>query len=423
LNLTMRSKMTWIDATSICETGSRRGDGTHTAGESREATAPRSKPARLRTGLTHRGIVIFCVALLGVLAAILVAPPTSGADEISSLQAEAAQVAQQLIQQQLQVGAFEQQYAIASLKLQQDAQAIGQTESQLDSAEHQVQRDRVLLRKEALREYTTGSFTSVGSVQQVFGDSTKNAEVATEYQQIVSTQVSDKIDAVRNDENSLRAIRATLQQEQVLDQQTASRQALLAQQANNTQDQLEALQSKVTGQLAAAVAQQQAAQAAAAAAAVRAAEAAAAAKQQAAATPASTVPPSPTSAPTVAQPSSDAAAPSPSAAPSTAAAPADSSSGSGTQVGSDPTLPSFLQCVIQAESGGNYGAVSPGGTYLGAFQFSQATWNEAAVLAGLPQLVGVPPNQASPADQDALAIALYSADGEQPWYDPCTSGG
>ena len=75
--------------------------------------------------------------------------------------------------------------------------------------------------------------------------------------------------------------------------------------------------------------------------------------------------------------------------------------------------------MVQAESGGNYGAVSPSGTYMGAFQFSQPTWNEAAQLAGLPQLIGVPPNQASKADQDTVAIALYNADGEQPWLDGC----
>src|ERR1039458_8694623 len=77
--------------------------------------------------------------------------------------------------------------------------------------------------------------------------------------------------------------------------------------------------------------------------------------------------------------------------------------------------------VVQAESGGNYQAVSPNGVYMGAFQFSQSSWNEAAQLAGLPGLIGVPPNDASKADQDTLAIALYDADGEQPWYDPCSS--
>jgi hypothetical protein len=37
----------------------------------------------------------------------------------------------------------------------------------------------------------------------------------------------------------------------------------------------------------------------------------------------------------------------------------------------------------------------------------------------MPQLINVPPNIASPADQDDLAIALYNADGEQPWNDSC----
>jgi hypothetical protein len=86
---------------------------------------------------------------------------------------------------------------------------------------------------------------------------------------------------------------------------------------------------------------------------------------------------------------------------------------------SDPALNSFLQCALQAESSGNYSAVSPNGLYMGGFQFSQPTWNEAAQLAGLPYLVGVPPNEATPAEQDTLAVALYALDGETPWDDSC----
>ena len=51
--------------------------------------------------------------------------------------------------------------------------------------------------------------------------------------------------------------------------------------------------------------------------------------------------------------------------------------------------------------------------------FSQATWNEAAGLAGMPQLINVPPNEATPAEQDDLAIALDDADGGQSWDDSC----
>ncbi|HTX64036.1 MAG TPA: transglycosylase family protein, partial [Acidimicrobiales bacterium] len=91
--------------------------------------------------------------------------------------------------------------------------------------------------------------------------------------------------------------------------------------------------------------------------------------------------------------------------------------------GALPQLNSFLSCVVQAESGGDYQAISPTGQYMGAFQFAQPTWNEAAQLAGIPSLAGVAPYTASPRDQDLLAIALYDADGEQPWYDPCNTTG
>jgi hypothetical protein len=137
-----------------------------------------------------------------------------------------------------------------------------------------------------------------------------------------------------------------------------------------------AVQAEVTGQLAVAVTQEQAAEAAAAAAAVAAAQRA---------TTARTVDYVP-----------------------------------GDEV--DPALNPFLQCVVQAESGGNYAAVSPNGEYMGAFQFSQPTWNSAAQAAGRPDLVGVPPNTASKADQDTVAVALYAMDGERPWLgDRCGS--
>ena len=89
--------------------------------------------------------------------------------------------------------------------------------------------------------------------------------------------------------------------------------------------------------------------------------------------------------------------------------------------GSDPVLNPFLQCVVRTESNGDYQAVSPNGTYMGAFQFSQATWDMAATAAGRLDLVGVAPDVASKADQDAVAVVLFDLDGEEPWFDPCRS--
>ncbi len=221
------------------------------------------------------------------------------------------------------------------------------------------------------------------------------------YEEVASGDITLTIDVLHTDSNELHAERATLERQETQDQATTNQEAELATAARQTGVELQSKQSEITGELAVAVAQQQAAQAAAAAAAVRAAQAAAAASAP------------PTSFPANGTTSST-TRPAPPATTSTTAQGSATSTSSG-----DPALPPFLQCVLQAESGGNYAAVSPGGTYMGGFQFSQATWNEAAQLAGMPQLINLPPNKATPAEQDDLAIALYDADGEQSWNDSC----
>jgi hypothetical protein len=78
----------------------------------------------------------------------------------------------------------------------------------------------------------------------------------------------------------------------------------------------------------------------------------------------------------------------------------------------------FLVCTRTRESSGYYGAVNPGG-YYGAYQFSPPTWDLTAVHAGMPQLIGVRPDQASAWDQDQLAWVLYQWRGNAPWGGLC----
>lgn len=77
----------------------------------------------------------------------------------------------------------------------------------------------------------------------------------------------------------------------------------------------------------------------------------------------------------------------------------------------------FLECTRSHESdtSGGYGAVSSSGTYRGAYQFSQATWNAAVAGAGYEEYAGVPADQVPPEVQDAAAAHLYSVSGTQPW--------
>lgn len=77
---------------------------------------------------------------------------------------------------------------------------------------------------------------------------------------------------------------------------------------------------------------------------------------------------------------------------------------------SDASLAALREC----EASGNYGAVSWGGLYRGAYQFDQSTW-DSVTSRWYPHLVGVDPATVSPAEQDAVARALYAERGWQPW--------
>ncbi len=66
-----------------------------------------------------------------------------------------------------------------------------------------------------------------------------------------------------------------------------------------------------------------------------------------------------------------------------------------------------LASIRACESGGNYGAVSPDGTYGGAYQFDRQTWQSVGGSGN--------PAAASPAEQDARASQLLSQRGSNPW--------
>ena len=340
--------------------------------------SPTTKPGlRCRVQiLAGLGVGMVSLSLVATITATVIEPPGPvAADQVSDLKAQATQIAHDLVLEQLQIGSFQQQYQVDAARVQQDEAAIGSTESQIQSDIARVRDDRHRLQSEAVSAYI--NMDPQVSVAAGLFENQKETPARAEYEEVATGDIALTIDALHTDEGQLQGERATLVQQEARDQATTAQEATLANSARQTEGQLASKQSEITGELAVAVARQQAAQAAAAAAAVRAAQVKA-----------------------------------------TAAAAAMAAKGIAT-VSTDPKLPPFLQCVLQQESGGNYAAVSPDGTYMGGFQFSQATWNQAADLAGMPQLVNVPPNQASPADQDDLAIALYNADGQQPWNDSC----
>jgi hypothetical protein len=317
-------------------------------------------------------VAVFALPLGALLGAGFVAPSPAGAATVSGLQAQAAALSAQLIQAQLRVDGVAQQYEVAVGHVAQDETAIIATEHQVTEDAGRVAVDHRQLLREALSSYVNSGVAD--GLSQLFAANVNSIPAERAYEQIVVGDTSTTIDHLHTAEVRLRATQGTLRQQEATDRATETQEALLTTEARRSAAQLAAEQAQVTVQLAAAIAQQRASVGAAAAAA-------------------------------------RAAAPSGGAPPSGQAV--------AQQAATDPALPPFLVCVVRVESGGDYGAVSPNGLYRGAFQFAQGTWNEAADLAGLPGLVGELPNLASRADQDTLAIAVYNADGEQPWLDGC----
>ncbi len=322
-------------------------------------------------------------------------PRPAGADQIGDLQAQAKTISQQLIQEQLQVGAYQQQYSVTSAKVAADVRAAEQIGRQIGQDQQLISAKSGLVRRQAIKSYMEYGTGPASSNAGLFGGSQETAQAASEYATIAVGNITTALDQLRAAQNTLQAHQASLRQQQAQDQSDQARRASDLAQANSSRSQLESLHAQVTGQLATAVANQAAAQATAAAAAVAAAQRAAA------------------------KGSATRAPVSPSANPTPNPVPTGTSVSTNA---SDPALNPFLQCVVQAESGGNYQAVSPDGLYMGAFQFSQPTWDTAAQAAGRPDLVGVPPNTASKADQDTVAVALYALDGQRPWLgDRCVT--
>lgn len=72
------------------------------------------------------------------------------------------------------------------------------------------------------------------------------------------------------------------------------------------------------------------------------------------------------------------------------------------------TLNEWLLALRTCETNSRYNA-NTGNDFYGAYQFMIPTWNSIARLSGRPDLVGVRPDLASPADQDAMVIANANA--------------
>jgi hypothetical protein len=350
-------------------------------------------------GLT--GLVLLATPLLGA------GLRPAGADQVSDLQARAATIAHDLVLEQLRVDAARQQSSVATAQEAADRQAIAGLDRQLAADQQAIAGHLRLVQSQAIRTYVDSGADSSAGDASLFAGGTASAQAASEYEGLAVGTITTDLAQLHTAQRALQVQESALQERQAQDRAAASLRSTALAQATAAAGQLTTEQSLVTGQLAGAVAAQRAAQDRAAAAAVASAPRVDSVTTPPATIPATTTTPSGPRAPAV-------------TVTTTPPAPVGTD-GDPYPALADPALNVFLTCVVQAESGGDYGVVSPNGLYMGAFQFSQSTWDTAARAAGLGLLVGVPPNLATRPEQDTVAVTLFALDGQQPWLgDRCS---
>ncbi|MGH3579567.1 MAG: hypothetical protein ACRDU0_18695, partial [Mycobacterium sp.] len=186
---------------------------------------------------------------------VVASPPRpAGADPVTDLQAQARTVAQQLVEEQLQVGASQQQYAVASAKVASDTQAIDQIGQQIGQDQQLINTKTDLVKRQAIRSYMDYGGGSSSTEAGLFAGGGEAAQAASEYSTIAVGNITTDLDQLRAAQTAFQAHQAALRLQQAQDQSDQARRAADLGQAHGSQAHLESLQSQVTGQLAAAVA-------------------------------------------------------------------------------------------------------------------------------------------------------------------------
>jgi len=211
-----------------------------------------------------RRVMLPVMAIVTVLpgTVLLLTRPAAG-DSISSAKAQAAAIASELAAAQNRMSALSQQYDAAAYRLTQVNASIASTKATIAADQKQVSTDRSRLSKAAIANYVSDGAAS--SDNPIFSGNEKTVGAATEYNQIAQGDINLAMGNLHTAEITLTAQQAQLQQQQgQATQAVAAEQAAVNQNAQEIQDQKNAL-AQENGKIATLVAQQQQQQAQAAA--------------------------------------------------------------------------------------------------------------------------------------------------------------
>ena len=120
-----------------------------------------------------------------ITATVVVPPGSVTADQVSDLNAQAGQIAKDLVLEQLQIGAYQQQADVDGAKVQRDEAEIGSTEGRIRADDLKVSRDRTRLEDEAVSAYINMN-TGLDGAELLFAGNQSETVVRAQYEQVTS---------------------------------------------------------------------------------------------------------------------------------------------------------------------------------------------------------------------------------------------
>ncbi len=186
----------------------------------------------------------------------------AGADQLSSEQAKAAQLEQQIQSTGQQIDALDQQYQAAQARKSAIDQRISVTQSRIDQTRQRVVSDQVVLRKAAINAYVTDGATSAQS--SLFTGNEAATTAQQEYNAVAEGDVGTAVANLQTAQNELAAQQAQLRTQDARAAQAVGAANQAYTQAQSVESQQQQALSQVKGQIQTLIAQQQAAAQAAA---------------------------------------------------------------------------------------------------------------------------------------------------------------
>ena len=162
----------------------------------------------------------------------------AGGDAVSSLKSQAIAISQKIVLEQLQIGAYQQQYSVYSQKVASDQAAVTAIDQQIGADQQNIDAKTQVVRKTAVMTYMSAGAASSDASVSLFTGNANRVQAASEYSGIAVGNINTAVDQLHTARLILQSDQQSLQRKQAEDQSDLTQQSNNLSQADNTEQQL-----------------------------------------------------------------------------------------------------------------------------------------------------------------------------------------